>query len=318
MNFFAIYAKWFYLFAILMIVVACYTLVLSAPRNFPSGEIIAISRGSSLSDIAAVLERGNIVRFPSILKAIVRVTDDGSNIKSGAYLFSAPQNVITVASRLVMGDFGIPPVRMTFHEGVTVRDIASDIADVYTMIQPDDFVSEAKRFEGYLFPDTYLFQSDATAKSIIESMRTNFDNQIRLLSEDIKTSGHSIRDIVTLASLVEKEARTEESKKLVAGILWNRLKLGMPLQVDAVFGYIFNRDTYSPSFEDLKVDSPYNTYLHIGIPPGPINNPGMESIQAVLYPTKTDYLYYLTGFDNLMHYATTYAEHQSNQRKYLK
>lgn len=105
---------------------------------------------------------------------------------------------------------------------------------------------------------------------------------------------------------------------MVAGILYNRLKLGMPLQVDAVFGYIFGRDTYSPSFADLKVDSPYNTYTHKGFPPGPIANPGFDSLQAALHPAKTKYLYYLTGKDNLMHYATTYAGHQANQKRYLR
>ena len=92
----------------------------------------------------------------------------------------------------------------------------------------------------------------------------------------------------------------------------------MSLQVDAVFGYIFNRETYSPSYEDLKVDSPYNTYTHTGLPPGPINNPGLDSLKAAITPIKTNYLYYLTDKNGVMHYATTYAEHQSNQRKYLK
>ena len=92
----------------------------------------------------------------------------------------------------------------------------------------------------------------------------------------------------------------------------------MPLQVDAVFGYINRRDTYSPTFDDLKIDSPYNTYLYKGLPPGPIANPGLDSLDAALHPTKTDYLYYLTGTDGQMHYATTYAGHQANQRKYLR
>ena len=138
-----------------------------------------------------------------------------------------------------------------------------------------------------------------------------------LLLSGIQASGHSLSDIVIMASLVEKEARTDVNRRIVAGVLWNRLALGMPLQVDAVFGYIFDRDTYSPSFEDLKVDSPYNTYTHKGLPPGPISNPGLESIYAALYPTKTNYLYYLTGKDTLMHYARTYAEHVANQTKYL-
>lgn len=105
---------------------------------------------------------------------------------------------------------------------------------------------------------------------------------------------------------------------MVSGILWNRIERRMPLQVDAVFGYIFERATYSPSFADLKVDSPYNTYTHAGLPPGPICNPGLDALLAAARPAKTNYLYYLTGKDGLMHYAMTYAEHQANQRKYLK
>ena len=108
-----------------------------------------------------------------------------------------------------------------------------------------------------------------------------------------------------------------ESKRVVAGILKNRLKLDMPLQVDAVFGYIFGRGTYSPSYADLAVDSPYNTYTHKGLPPGPISNPGLDSLEAAANPAKTDYLYYLTGKDGLMHYATTHAGHQANRKKYL-
>ena len=149
-------------------------------------------------------------------------------------------------------------------------------------------------------------------------MRENFDAKISSLSADINTSGHSISDTVIMASIVEKEARTSTNRKIVAGVLWNRLALGMPLQVDAVFGYIFNRDTYSPSLADLKTESPYNLYLHIGLPPGPIDNPGLDSLLAALHPTKTNYFYYLTDPNGVMHYATTFAEHQANQMKYLR
>jgi UPF0755 protein len=149
-------------------------------------------------------------------------------------------------------------------------------------------------------------------------MRENFDTKISALSANITASRHTISDSIIMASLIEKEARTTGNRKIVSGILWSRLALGMPLQVDAVFGYIFNRDTYSPSFADLKVDSPYNTYVHAGLPPGPINNPGLDAILAALHPTKTNYLYYLTDKNGVMRYATTFAEHQANQRKYLK
>ena len=311
------YVWWVISFAVAVVIVGGYALF-APPSNFPSGDIVVINRGALMSEISEQLFNANIIRYPSVLRLVLRVSGASNTVKSGAYLFKSQENVFNIANRLATGAYGLPPVRITFPEGITVRDMAEKVGDSLPLISAQDFISLGKAYEGYLFPDTYLFPPDATAESVIKAMRANFDIKIALLTNDIKASGRTVSDIITLASLVEKEARTEENRRIVAGILLNRLKLGMPLQVDAVFGYIFNRDTYSPSFEDLKVNSPYNTYTHTGLPPGPICNPGTESVQAVLYPTKTEYLYYLTGSDNLMHYATTYAGHQSNQRKYLK
>ncbi len=311
------YQWWFCSFILVAVGIGGYAFLLAPPPNFPSGDIIVVSRGSSVSDISRSLANAHIIQNPLVFKLIVRISGASSQMKSGAYLFSAPENVFTVANRLVRGAYGIPPVSLTFPEGVTVRDMAERISQALPIVSAKDFISIGKSHEGYLFPDTYFFPPDATAELVIEAMRKNFDAKITPLSSDIQASGHSFPDIIIMASLVEKEARTETSKRIVAGILWNRMKISMPLQVDAVFGYIFDRDTYSPSFADLKVDSPYNTYLHTGLPPGPIANPGLESIRAALYPATTTYLYYLTGKDNLMHYATTYAEHQSNRKKYL-
>ena len=120
-----------------------------------------------------------------------------------------------------------------------------------------------------------------------------------------------------MASILQKEVRQPDTMKMVSGILWKRLSIGMALQVDAVFGYIFNKPTYSPSLDDLAVDSLYNTYKYRGLPPGPISNPGLDAIEAALTPTPSKYLYYLTGKDGTMHYATTFEQHIDN-RKYLR
>lgn len=317
MNFLKSHVQWFYSFALALIFVSGYYLVLAPPLNFPSGNIVVIARGVSSSDIAKELFDARVIKHSKILRAILRISGASSQVQAGAYLFKTPENVLVIAYRLTTGDYDLPPVRITFPEGVTVRDMAKRVADTLPIAE-QDFVLAGKSEEGYLFPDTYLFHPDADVKSIIDTMRANFDKKIALLTNDIKASGHSISDIIIMASMVEKEARTKANRRIVAGILWNRFSLGMPLQVDAVFGYIFNRDTYSPSFEDLKVNLPYNTYTHTGLPPGPICNPGLESIQAALFPTKTNYLYYLTGSDNLMHYATTYSGHVANQNKYLR
>lgn len=317
MEFFNRHREWVYSFAVAVILVSVYSLAFAPPSDFPSGDIVVISRGASVSDIATELARAHIVRHASVLSLTLRISGAGSRVKSGAYLFKTPQNVFSIASRLIAGAYGLPPIRATFPEGVTVRDVAAKVTEVFPTISTQDFIAAGKSEEGYLFPDTYLFPLDATADSIVKTMRANFDTKLAPLTSDIKASGHSIADIITMASLIEKEARTDLNRRLVAGVLWNRLSLGMPLQVDAVFGYIYNRDTYSPSYADLKVDSPYNTYLHTGLPPGPICNPGLEAIDAVLHPTKTGYLYYLTDKNGVMHYATTYAAHMANQQKYL-
>jgi len=301
-----------------VILVTLYSLTSAPPSNFPSDSIVVIARGASVPDITKQLSDSNVIKSPKFLQFALHISGTSARVQAGGYLFGEPQNLFTVAYRLVAGDYGLPPVRITFPEGVTTRDIAEKAAEVLPFISSAEFISLGKQHEGYLFPDTYFFPPDATAESVIKTMRENFDVKMEPLMADIKASGHSISDIVIMASFVEKEARTDVNRRIIAGILWDRLEIGMPLQVDAVFGYIFDRDTYSPSFSDLTTESPYNLYLHKGLPPGPIANPGLKSIQAVLHPTKTNYLYYLTGSDDLMHYATTYAGHQSNQRKYLQ
>ena len=308
---------WAVAFALALFIVGGYQLLFAPPANFPSGSIVSIARGESAPDIAAQLASAHLIKHPGILRAALRVTGGSARIQAGAYLFSTPEDLFTIAYRLVAGAYDIPPVRITFPEGETARDDAARIMEGIPDISTSDFLSKAQLYEGYLFPDTYLFLQSADADSIVKMMRANFDTKTAPLVSEVKVSGHSLSDIVIMASLVEKEARTSANRHIVAGVLWNRIKLGMPLQVDAVFGYIYERDTYSPSFADLKVDSLYNTYIHKGLPPGPIDNPGLESIDAALHPTKTDYLYYLTGSDDLMHYATTYAGHQANRRKYL-
>lgn len=277
-----------------------------------------VARGTSVPEIAEKLAAAHIISHPLVLRLLLRVSGESGNIKPGVYQFMTPQNAFVVAYRLVTGAYGLPPVRITFIEGTTVQEAATHVAGAMPGITADEFLTAADGQEGYLFPDTYFFQPSDDAASIVAAMRANFDTKIASITPEINASHHSLADIVTMASILEKEARTSTDRRMVAGILWNRIRLGMPLQVDAVFGYIFNRPTYSPSPADLVVKSPYNTYLHIGLPPGPIDNPGLDSLEAATQPTKTRYLYYLTGHDGLMHYATTYAGHQANLRKYLQ
>ncbi|MFA6503041.1 MAG: endolytic transglycosylase MltG [Candidatus Paceibacterota bacterium] len=309
---------WLAAFVLAVLLVVGYGASFAPPRDFPSGSTLRVVRGASVPEIADDLSTSHIIAHPLLLRAVLRATGASGSVQPGVYLFAKPENLFVVAYRLVAGAYGLPPVRLTFIEGVTVREAGAQIAAAFADVSANEFVAKAGLQEGYLFPDTYFFQPSADTDIIIETMHSNFEAKIAPLSDNVRASGHSLSDIVIMASLIEKEARSTEARRMVAGILWNRLNRGMPLQVDAVFGYIFNRDTYSPSYADLKVDSPYNTYTHKGLPPSPICNPGLDALQAALNPAQTSYLYYLTGKDNQMHYAKTYAEHQTNRQKYLR
>ena len=309
---------WSALLVALVILAALYLGYAAAPASFPTDSIVVIPQGASAAEVAQSLADEHVVRSAPVLRVVLRLTGASAHIHPGAYRLTAPENVFRISERVGSGAFGIPPTRITFLEGDTVRDMAAKVAAAFPAITASDFISVAGPEEGYLFPDTYLFPPDATPESIVAAMHKNFDEKLAPLEADIAASGHSESDIVTMASLIEKEGRSLESKTMISGILWNRIQKGMPLQVDAVFGYIFGRDTYSPSLADLGVDSPYNTYTHTGLPPGPIDNPGLDSLTAAIHPAKTNYLFYLTGKDGQMHYATTYAEQLANERVYLR
>lgn len=309
---------WLVSFVLSVCVVSGYQFAFGAPHTFVPKTIVEIPSGASASEAAKALAAAHVIAHPSIFTLALRVSGQSANIQAGLYEFDAAGNVFSAARRVVEGEYGLSPVRLTFTEGTTIREDAERISAALPNISPSDFTTAAEHQEGYLFPDTYFLQPGMSAEAIVATMRSNFDAKLAPLASEIIASGHSLHDILTMASIIEKEARTDEDRHMISGILWNRIRLHMPLQVDAVFGYIYNRDTYSPSFADLEVDSPYNTYSHQGLPPGPINNPGLDAIKATLEPTKTNYLYYLTDAKGVMHYATTYAGHQENLRKYLK
>lgn len=294
-----------------------YWTVFAPPSRFSPNTVVVIAPGASLHSDALQLAAARVVAHPLAFELLVRLLGEGRAVQEGAYSFPSPENAFRVAERIVKGDFGVPAKQITFYEGMSVREMAQRIEQVVPQVSASDFIAVAQPYEGYLFPDTYTFAPSATARTIVDTMRENFQRKTVALQQTLASSTHSFADVVTMASLVQNEARTSESQRMVAGILWNRVAKGMPLQVDAVFGYIYSKQTYSPSLADLKVNSPYNTYTHVGLPPGPIGNPGLSALEAAAHPADTKYLYYLTGKDGLMHYALTYKEQLANERRYL-
>lgn len=289
-----------------------------SPPWYRAPATVYVGEGDTVSVIGSKLAVAQVVRAPLALELILRLLGGDSKVRTGTYRFEEGETVFVIAQRLLTADYGIKEIKITFPEGMSIREMSLLVASAFPAITPTDFVQAAQGSEGYLFPDTYQFAPSSDAALIVSTMRKNFDTRIASLSSEIAASKRPLSQLVTMASLLEKEARTDESRRIVAGILWRRLAIGMPLQVDAVFGYIFNRDTYSPSFEDLKVVSPYNTYRNKGLPPTPINSPGLDALRAAALPTKSNYLFYLTGVDNAMHYATTFEGHQTNRTLYLR
>jgi len=291
------------------IVVSVYIFFISPPTLFPQNSTITIENGSSVGSAADVLKEKNIVRSSNVFSAAVRLFE-GHRVVAGTYALTNKEDVFTLANRFAHGKTGIVSVKVTFPEGVNVREMTEILSRSLGTFDSKKFIELATPYEGYLFPETYFIKPDTSAESIVALMRETFDGKIQIEKEKILAFGKTEKEVITMASILEREGRQSETRRMIAGILWKRLQLGMPLQVDAVFGYILGKSGY-----DLKLNSPYNTYLHKGLPPTPIGNPGLSSIEDALAPTKNPYLYYLTDKEGSIYYAKTFAEHVANKAK---
>ena len=298
------------------ILALCWAVVFDAPRNFPVGETVTIPQGVTTEQIADILYKENVIESKKLYIGLTRFFFNSNKLKAGDYFFSNKVGPIIVAYRVASGVHGVTPATITFAEGLTIRVMAQLVEKKFPHIQAEEFAKRAEGLEGYLFPNTYNFAPNVSAQTIIDTMYREFQKQIKILEEEVPFD-KPLSDVVILASIIEKEARQLETKRIVAGILWQRIEIGMALQVDAVFGYILGRETFHPSFQDLEIDSPYNTYKNRGLPPGPISNPGIDSLRAAIDPIESNYLFYLTGNDGTMYYAQTFDGHRKNRVLYL-
>ncbi len=292
-----------------------------APRNFPVNSIYNLRTGQTYSGVASDLKELNYIESEFWFKVSVAVFTFGKrNIIAGDYSFESRENVLTIAWRVSHGGFNTKSVKITLPEGLNSYEIASILENKLPFFDKTKFINlvEAKKMEGYLFPDTYFLAPSISEEEIISLMNSNYNEKIKTLSEDIKKFGKSESDIIKMASILEGEARLYETRQVVAGILWKRISIGMALQVDSSFKYINGKTSADLTIDDLKIDSPYNSYTNRGLPPTPISNPGLVAIKASINPVKTPYLYFLTDKDGNMHYASTLEEHAANKVKYLK
>ena len=288
-----------------------------APQNFPTGSVVNIPERSTLNDIGKILKEKHVIFSEFLFKVIAYASFSQNKLQAGDYQFDDAQNSFAVAYRLIKGVQDIPRIKVTIKEGSTVSDIAKSVKSAVPTFDSDSFVAIAKPYEGYLFPDTYMFFSNVNPNEVMNTMMGEFENKVDPLIMNY-SSDYSIEDVIKMASIVEKEATKIEDRRIIAGILWKRIKSGMPLQVDPPFFYFLNKSSDQLTLDDLKVKSPYNLYLNKGLTPTPICNPGVSAIDAALNPVASQYWYYLSDKQGNMHYATTHAEHLVNKEKYLR
>lgn len=282
-----------YLFVAGAVLLIVFLFPTTPPFSFPSGSIVTVPEGAGLYTLAEKLRADRVIRSPFWFRIAAIIFGGERLMRAGQYQMSHRENVFIVAWRVLHGDHKIKTIRLTIPEGYTAKEIATLFDDRFKFFDQGSFVEFAP--EGYLFPDTYFVPITATASSTILLLENNFERKISDRLVEIQDSGHSLSDIVQMAAILERELKSEEDKRIASGILWKRLKLEMPLQVD----------------------SDPDTYKHLGFPPKPISNPGLESIDAALHPTSTPYLYFLTGDDGRTHYSKTFEEHKSNKLNYL-
>lgn len=314
------------------------------PHTSFSGEkAIEITHGMGLRQIAELFKREGIIRSKWIFVIYVSFTGHALDLKSGEYKFGKILSIADMAKILSAG--GVRELSITIPEGWDIYDIKAFIeaggissrvefekavgaGSAYRLSERFEFLRDTPphaSLEGYLFPDTYRIFIGTLAEEIVEKMLVNFDRKITAeLRAEIIRRNKNIFEVITIASLIEKEVVTDEDRTVVSGILWKRLAIGIPLQVDATIIYIKNQKSGIKiqgngkiSIEDTKIDSPFNTYKYAGLPAGPIANPGLSAIRAAIFPKESPYFYYLSASDGRTIFSKTLDEHNAAKVKYL-
>ena len=320
--------------AIIMYGLVCFVLYLPVEKDNAEQIFVVVESGWGLHQTADAVSDAGLLNNKYLFMMYVGVRGKEKNIKAGKYIFSKSMNIPEIASKLENGFSESTDIVVAIPEGFNIWEI-NKLLTGGKLISEGQFASRFKDDEGYLFPDTYRINEKLKLNNLEfidelrEKMRANYQNKTEVLFDNLDSI--RVREIMITASILEKEAKTEEDMSLVAGIIGKRLKMGIPLQIDAavIYGaclrifkdnnYLKNCDvTFQGPVKEIKIDGPYNTYMRKGLPVGPISNPGIKAIKAALNPQESDYLYYLSTRDgSQMIYSKTSAEHTANRKKYL-
>jgi UPF0755 protein len=301
--------------------------------------VIVIQEGESAQEVADKLEDEGIIASGLLFRVLVALQGYEDKLVAGDYEFERGMPTLEVLERIRNGQTA--PLVVTIREGLRAEEIAELMEDK-NVLSAEDFLEAIKNWyefsflytkpywanlEGYLFPDTYFFSRNMTAEEVVQQILENFDERVDdELRQEADIAGLSMYTVLTLASIVEREAQVPDERPIIAGVFLKRLRRGMPLEADPTVQYALGNDPASVAEygywkeeltqADLEVDSPYNTYRYSGLPRGPICNPGLDSIEAVIRPADTDYLYFVARADGSHVFAETLEEHLSNIEQY--
>jgi UPF0755 protein len=290
---------------------------------------VIVPRGAAFSDIAALLEQRGVIGNSIAFRVLARLKREDVEVRAGAYAFKPHSSAANVLHDLVTGDAQVA-TWVTIPEGFTAGQIAHRLsaeglgsAPAFERVFRETSLrvdgTTTRGLEGFLFPSTYLITLSTTPQQIARQLTDQFMLELPADAGRSASALHmTVPQAVTVASLVEREAKIDADRPMIAAVIYNRLRLGMPLQVDASIEYALPRHKNALSLRDLQIDSPYNTYRHQGLPPTPIANPGLPSLEAALHPAKTDALYYVYCGNGRHVFAKTLAEHQANVTRCLQ
>ena len=314
------------------------------PANANDTQIVEVEipEGTPVSTMGDILEEQGLIRSSSAFSLLVRVQGAAANLQAGVHDLSPSMTMPEIVAALQEGAEEAGLLKVTVNEGLTVDQIAEVVADS-TSYSAEDFLNLMSNqeflaqlvqqypiltdsynnpnvryvLEGYLFPATYDVAQGETLESLVTQMVDKTNEVLSKYQADIDASSYSLQDIMSIASLVEKEGQTTEDRKLIAGVFYNRLEQGMPIQSDISVLYALGTHKEMVTYDDLEVDSPYNLYTNAGLPPGPMNSPSEDAIAAALEPTDNDYLYFYANLKTgEVFYTDDYEQHQAWAQEY--
>ena len=332
-----------YLFGIISVLVLLllanftYRHFTNAPVNKKTTEQIEITipAGTGTKKIAALMHENKLIRSEWGFLMQEYLLGARGKLKAGIYLFSQSESGAKIIARLKAGDILPQDNKITIPEGLTLKEIAQRLEQA-GIVSANDFNFDAKvekyrskfefladvpngSLEGYLFPDTYKFFKNTPPDEVITRMLERFDEQFKVAAKETPGLGiHKLHEIVTMASIIEREVKTPEDRRIVSGILWSRIEHGVAMAADATIRYALNNWDKPLTVKDLKTNSPYNSRTNAGLTPGPIGNPGLDTLKAAMDSKETDYFYYLSASDGKTIFSKTLEEHNTNVQKYLK